>query len=193
MNFEKIVEELINNRWSKNNNFFSDAFCDQLVSEFNLFKLEAAKVGSGNNRTLNNEIRSDYIWWLKDESLTKTQNEYLTTADQLKNYINQSLYLGLKEFECHLAHYPIDSHYSKHTDQFRGNNSRTVSLITYLNTPTEGGELIIYKHQNKNEVDQIIKPEKGMMVCFLSDELYHEVLPAKSDRYSITGWFKNKI
>ena len=32
-------------------------------------------------------------------------------------------------------------------------------------------------------------PEGGTLVCFLSDRFHHEVLPARRERLSITGWF----
>ena len=35
-------------------------------------------------------------------------------------------------------------------------------------------------------------PPGGTLVSFLSAELYHEVLPARRDRASITGWFKTR-
>jgi len=31
----------------------------------------------------------------------------------------------------------------------------------------------------------------GTIVCFMSDEFWHEVLPANKTRMSITGWFRN--
>jgi SM-20-related protein len=193
MNFEKVIADLIEKKWSLNENFLSSKKCSELINEFSLFKLNQAKIGQGANRLINSEIRSDFIHWIDQSNATKLQNEYISYACELQNIVNRELYLGLKEIEVHLAHYPAGSHYAKHTDQFKGNNSRTLTLITYLNTPTEGGELIIYNRENNNEIDQIIKPQTGMMITFLSDQLYHEVKMTKSDRYSITGWFKNEI
>jgi SM-20-related protein len=31
-------------------------------------------------------------------------------------------------------------------------------------------------------------PEAGRLVCFRSDLIEHEVLPATRERYSLTGW-----
>ncbi|HEY8085443.1 MAG TPA: 2OG-Fe(II) oxygenase [Methylophilaceae bacterium] len=37
-----------------------------------------------------------------------------------------------------------------------------------------------------------ISPQGGTLVVFFSDQFWHEVLPAKRDRFSIAGWFKNR-
>jgi SM-20-related protein len=34
-----------------------------------------------------------------------------------------------------------------------------------------------------------VLPEGGTLVCFLSDRFHHEVLPARRERLSVTGWF----
>jgi len=55
--------------------------------------------------------------------------------------------------------------------------------------------LVIYENQlsepsiSENTIASIT-PSLGTIVVFLSEEFPHEVLPAKSDRYSITGWFR---
>lgn len=193
MNYEILINQLVENNWTTLENFLSDETCDALVKEFNDVKLSKAKVGIGQTRTFRPEIRSDSIAWLDANNATILQKNYLEKMNDLQLAVNRSLYLGLKEFECHLALYQKGEHYSKHTDQFQGNNSRTLTAITYLNTPSSGGELIIYKKNNPDEIDEIIKPKKGLFICFLSDRLYHEVKVTNENRYSLTGWFKNSI
>ncbi|HKJ41953.1 MAG TPA: 2OG-Fe(II) oxygenase, partial [Sunxiuqinia sp.] len=60
---------------------------------------------------------------------------------------------------------------------------------TYLNenwSKDDGGQLILYlDNQNLH-----ITPKWGVTVIFKSDSIEHEVLPAKRNRYSVTGWLK---
>lgn len=193
MIFEKLIQELIEKNWSLNYQFLSESDCKNLIAEFNPESFSKAKVGQGQTRTFRPEIRSDSIAWINNENATANQIAYLHKMSDLQAALNRELFLNLKMFECHMAIYQKNEHYSKHTDQFKGNNSRTVTAITYLNTPPSGGELVIYKKNNPEEIDTIVKPEAGLMVCFLSDQLYHEVKINEYERYSLTGWFKNTI
>jgi SM-20-related protein len=36
---------------------------------------------------------------------------------------------------------------------------------------------------------ELIEPRLGTLVCFLSGDYWHEVLPAARSRMSITGWY----
>jgi SM-20-related protein len=61
--------------------------------------------------------------------------------------------------------------------------------VTYLNESwrsSEGGQLVLYHKEGEKE----ILPEGGRSVFFKSDEIEHEVKPAKRYRMSITGWLK---
>jgi SM-20-related protein len=193
MNFEKLIQDLLEKNWSLNYHFLSSEDCKNLINEFNPEVFSKAKVGQGQNHTFRPEIRSDSIAWITNENATQHQVAYLHKMSELQAALNRELFLNLKMFECHMAIYKQGEHYSKHTDQFKGNNSRTVTAITYLNTPESGGELVIYNKQQSDKIDAIVKPEAGLMVCFLSDQLYHEVKVNEFDRYSLTGWFKNSI
>jgi SM-20-related protein len=42
------------------------------------------------------------------------------------------------------------------------------------------------------ETSHDILPLGGRLVLFLSDLIEHEVLPARRERYSITGWFRRQ-
>ena len=37
-----------------------------------------------------------------------------------------------------------------------------------------------------------VLPEGGTLVCFLSQRFWHEVLPARRERLSLTGWFRGR-
>jgi SM-20-related protein len=91
----------------------------------------------------------------------------------------------------HYAVYPPGKFYQKHLDSFQGSNRRKISFVLYLNQDwqtEQGGQLRLYL-----EDDQIkdVNPEGGTLVCFVSSELYHEVLITTQTRYSPTGWMRH--
>jgi SM-20-related protein len=114
----------------------------------------------------------------------------------LREAINCSLYLGLKEYEGHFALYPEGAVYQKHIDQFKtgpGNQERLISVIFYLNEDwgdDQGGELVLYNPYDHQKILETITPKLGRLACFLTENLPHEVLMATRPRYSLTGWLR---
>lgn len=153
-------------------------------------ELERAGIGRDLDFQLAERIRGDRIHWLSRSS--RVQARLLAQMEALRLTLNESLFLGLFEFEAHYAHYPPGSFYRRHLDSFRGAANRIVSAVIYLNEDWregDGGELVLYA-ESGDEVLATIAPMAGSMLLFLSEELPHEVLPAKRDRYSIAGWYR---
>ncbi|MGY6554054.1 MAG: 2OG-Fe(II) oxygenase [Wenzhouxiangella sp.] len=152
--------------------------------------LSRAGVGREGDFQIDGSVRRDRILWLDRQRSAPAR--FLALAEALRQALNQRLFLGLFEFEAHFAHYPPGAFYKRHVDSFRGAANRVLSTVTYLNTdwlPGDGGELVLYA-EDSDEVVAEIAPLAGRMVIFLSEELPHEVLPARRDRYSIAGWFR---
>lgn len=191
MDKEILIDQLVEKGWYVAKNFLSTELCQELIHDR---PQEMKKAGVGKGQTIVNEsIRKDSIAWLDPSDCTPSQKKFLTEMQELKEVVNRTLYLGIKSFECHYAHYQVGGYYKKHLDQHQNTNQRVLSSITYLNTPDQGGELVIFKRDEPNVVETKIKPETGTMVCFLSDKIYHEVLETKDDRFSLTGWFRTDI
>ena len=154
-----------------------------------------AGVGKGENWELKPDVRSDKVLWLDELEQAGCIQDWLTTLEALRLAVNRSCMLGLLDFEGHLAVYPPGTRYRKHLDQFRDLGRRRLTTILYLNhdwQDTDGGELRLYL-DNDNEHHYIdVAPLAGTVVSFLSEEFFHEVLPAQRDRYSITGWFRGR-
>lgn len=152
-----------------------------------LLQFKKAGIGKSQEKQINEAIRGDYIQWIKPESAEPPLQVYLSKLNELIWFVNQNLYLSLKDFEVHQTIYPIGTFYIRHLDQFKKEDHRKISVICYLNSDwkeTEGGQLRIYlEHESKD-----IFPLAGRLVCFRSDLLEHEVLPATRERLSITGW-----
>lgn len=155
----------------------------------------AAGVGPGQRLTINPQVRSDLIHWV-DPALSGTAiRGYLVRLEYLRRILNRELFLGLDDFEGHLALYPPGSFYRRHLDQFRGAERRALSCILYLNAdwqPADGGALRIYVDPSDPGQCVEVAPQGGTLVTFLSARFEHEVMPARRERLSLTGWFRRR-
>lgn len=150
-----------------------------------------AGTGRQQEHQLNSKIRRDKIRWLSGEHAD--EKAWLDFMGDMQRYLNRRLFLGLFSYECHFAHYQPGDFYRKHMDAFRGQANRVLTTVLYLNPDwqsADGGELIIYNDKNQDEELLRVSPTFGTLVTFLSEEFPHEVLPARSDRFSIAGWFR---
>ncbi|MFO7826213.1 MAG: 2OG-Fe(II) oxygenase [Cyclobacterium sp.] len=198
---EELAEELYARGWSVSDHYISEDFRKQLLKEQQELlyhgQFRHAGIGNGESFAIKPEIRSDKVLWLDENQLTPLQQKYWNSLDQLRTAINQRCFLGLRSFESHFAMYPPGSFYLRHLDRFQSVSYRIVSVILYLNDSwdeSKGGALRLYfTGQNGLEQYQDIFPIGGRLVVFLSGEMLHEVLPTKSTRISITGWFKDEF
>lgn len=152
--------------------------------------LHKAGIGREADFRVRTDIRGDRIRWLSHSD--PIQARFLQRMEALRQVLNRRLFLGLFEFEAHYALYPPGSCYRRHLDSFRGAANRIVSVVAYLNADwgdKDGGELVLYDESEKDVLARIA-PRAGRVVLFLSEEVPHEVLPARRDRLSIAGWFR---
>lgn len=154
------------------------------------WELTPAAIGRKQHQQTNERIRSDKTRWIEGD--TPVQRYYLTLMSSLRQTLNRQLFMGLKDYECHYALYQAGDFYKKHLDAFRGRSNRRLTTVLYLNDDwqaDDGGELMVYPLQHKTALHRIM-PKAGTLVCFLSEDFPHEVLPATRDRLSIAGWFR---
>lgn len=152
-----------------------------------LLPFKKAGIGKLQDKQINEAIRGDYIQWVDRASPQPSIQVYLTKLNELISFVNQNLFLSLKDYEVHMTIYPPGSYYKRHLDQFKKDDHRRLSVICYLNEnwkEEEGGQLRIYLPEKHIDV----LPVAGRLVCFRSDQLEHEVLPATRPRLSLTGW-----
>lgn len=150
----------------------------------------AAGIGNNKIKDEHQKMRGDKIYWLDKKHDNKFENEFLAHAQDFIDHLNQTCYAGINDSEFHYAVYEKGSFYKRHKDQFRNDDSRKFSLITYLNNDWEaadGGQLHIYKEET---VEHIL-PQSQTAVLFKSDETDHEVAITNRSRMSITGWLKH--
>ncbi|WP_111656295.1 2OG-Fe(II) oxygenase [Isoalcanivorax indicus] len=150
-----------------------------------------AAIGGPGERQRDASIRGDRTCWLN--GTTGPQQRLLSLLEDLRVQINRELFLGLFDLEAHFALYPPGGFYRRHLDAFKGNNARVVSMVLYLNTgwtPEDGGQLRLWPDPETRLHVLDVAPRAGTLVCFLSERIPHEVLPARHDRLSIACWFR---
>ncbi len=153
-------------------------------------RLKPAGIGRDRDYQIDRDTRRDWIHWLSRKR--PDQAAFLDWAEALRLGLNRRLFLGLFEFEAHLALYPPGAFYVRHFDSFTGAANRMVSLVLYLNRDWksgDGGELVLYRAGSGSEMTQV-DPLGGTLVLFMSEEIEHEVLPTRTRRASIAGWFR---
>ncbi len=149
----------------------------------------AARVGGQGRELRHPQIRGDFTCWLR-EPLLPPERSLLGRMERLRAQLNRDAFLGLFELELHYARYPAGAAYSRHVDQPLGSTQRKLSVVLYLNSawqPADGGVLRIHG-ANGAHVD--VEPLAGRLVCFLTSGCEHEVLQARRERMSISGWFR---
>lgn len=194
---DSIADEVANTGYAVTPSYLSPDEVDALVRDLRSLQRagEMRGAGIGKDAEISSNVRGDFIHWMSDTTTTPAQQTYLQRLEQLRRAFNQTLYLGLFEFEGHFASYPSGAFYRKHLDQFQHDSQRALTAILYLNhnwTEDDGGQLRVYLEGESEVVYRDIQPKAGTLVTFLSARYWHEVLPAKRERLSITGWFRTR-
>jgi len=192
----KIADDLAEQGFSILPQFLSVEEVEELLEVFEVHRehhrFKQAGIGMKNAYQLNEDIRRDRIKWIEPEHALEPTKRFLAKVGDIRMLLNHTLYLGIKDFEAHFAIYPPGGFYKRHLDQLRHNDHRRISFVCYMNIGWQngdGGELRLYlKNDNGVETNFDVEPVGGKLVLFRSDVIEHEVLPAKKERYSITGW-----
>lgn len=191
----RILDDLAERGWSVQTDALPPGLARALAAECRrrhaAGELARASVGRGSGQLVDEGIRGDHIQWL-GRGETPATDQYLELLDELRGTLNRELFLGLEDYECHFALYPPGAFYRRHLDRFRDDDRRAVSAVFYLNEnwlPGDGGELRMFL---ADEVVRDVQPTAGTLVVFLSGDIPHEVLAARRDRLSLTGWFRRR-
>ena len=194
--FEQIADGLAEAGFAVVDNFLSpgevDAILDLEIFREGIVNFKKAGIGKERQMQINESIRGDYIRWIDKNEAPQSAKVYIDRLQGLCEYLNQSLYLSLKDHEVHFTIYPAGSFYKRHLDQFKKDDHRKLSVICYLNREWQehhGGQLRMYLKDGTVE----LLPISGRLVCFRSDQIEHEVLPSTKDRLSLTGWMLDQL
>ena len=154
----------------------------------------SAGIGSGGDYRIRDDIRGDKIRWLDPLDSDAVVKRVFARMSDVKETINRSLFLGLFDFECHLACYDAGMGYERHFDRPQGSDLRRLTTTLYLNEgwrPSYGGQLRIYFNDDGGQFIDV-EPEAGTCVFFLSEQFEHQVLPCSKRRFSLSGWFNQR-
>ena len=177
----------------------ADGFVDLPTAEAVLGELLAfrdadeffrAGVGRAEQHQIDGSVRGDYIRWIQEPPAGEATGRVTAKLRALMAFLNRDLFLSLRDFEAHYAHYPPGAFYEKHLDRFKDSSHRMISFVLYLNphwSPGDGGELAIFSPESDALLVEI-PPKMGRLAVFRSELIPHAVLPTAVDRYAITGW-----
>jgi SM-20-related protein len=194
--FNRITDGLAEQGYAVVDQFLSQSEVDAILQleEFHTEGATFKKAGIGNSKSMQIQeaVRGDFIQWLDKSTAPASVKVYLNKVEELIQFLNQALFLSLKDIEVHLTVYPVGSFYKRHLDQFKHDDHRKLSIICYLNNEWKdehGGQLRMYLTDKSTDVF----PTAGKLVIFRSDQIEHEVLPATRPRLSITGWILDRL
>ncbi len=156
-------------------------------------QFQQAGIGHHHAHQHDRRIRRDRTLWL--EGATLAQCRLLARFEELRLEINRQLFLGLFDLEAHFAIYDPGAFYRRHLDTFNDSNARVLSVVLYLNEhwqPEQGGQLRLWAQPEAVAPAAEVEPRAGVLACFFSDQIPHEVLEAHSRRISIAGWFRRR-
>ncbi len=198
--FEAIVTGVITEGYAIADGFLSPEEARQMLQAasdaYHQGQFNSAGIGKTRHYQMNQDIRRDHIQWIDHHNPPEACRPFFSRLQAMSEYFNRSCYLGIRDMELHFAIYPEGAFYKRHLDVFRHTQSRKLSVVCYLNfdwNEEDGGQLRLYLPQEDgSEKAQDILPLAGRLVCFNSQTLEHEVLPARRTRHSVTGWLKDE-
>lgn len=191
--FDILIDSYLDKKLGVDTCFISKRLSDGLQENIKQLqrenKLCAAGIGNAAIKATGQQMRGDQICWMDKKHTNVYEQEFLQLAEEFIDHLNSTCYTGINGYEFHYAVYEEGTAYKRHTDQFKNNEHRKYSLITYLNDSwleENGGQLQVFQ---KDSTQQVL-PHSQTAVFFKSDELEHEVLKANRERMSISGWLK---
>jgi predicted 2-oxoglutarate/Fe(II)-dependent dioxygenase YbiX len=151
------------------------------------------------------------VQWVVNKEIRDTHHLHQTTTIVRKlrsilkagigSFVEPFYNVKIRDWEpLQLLHYGAGGHYIPHVDAetlytdedglelWEKTLDRDISVVYFLNDDFEGGELFF------PNLDLLIQPEAGTLVCFPSDHNYiHGVKPVTSGRrYSVVTWMRVK-
>ncbi|MBK7870764.1 MAG: 2OG-Fe(II) oxygenase [Saprospiraceae bacterium] len=198
--FESIAENLSTEAFAVVEDALTDTEQEllrrELFQQYDHGDFKVAGIGHKQLFQQNTAVRGDHIRWVERDNTSPQCHFFFDLIEDLSEYLNRTCYLGIRSQELHFAMYPAGTFYKRHLDVFQNTKARKISVVCYLNKDwqeQEGGQLRLYIPTEDGSEKMIdLLPFGGRLVCFRSDLLEHEVLPATRERLTITGWLKNE-
>jgi SM-20-related protein len=161
-----IVDDLATRGWSQQTLFLPDGLSRELAPSAGAVMPKANSTLPGWGAAPRRSARGHS--WRPDPvdrpGRIEACDRYLGAMDSLRQAINQGLFLGLEDFECHCP-VPAGAFYRRHLDRFRDDDRRTVSAVFYLNEgwqPDDGGQLRMFLD---GDVEHDVQPSPAAWWC----------------------------
>lgn len=163
-----------------------------------------ARIGAGNGLQEDRRIRGDSVCWFDAGTSPEAGSGrtgvlpgpevelFLARIALLRERLNETCFLSLREVECHAACYQPGSFYEAHLDTPSGDSRRVISFTHYLSERADdesGGCLRV--HGDEGRMTDIV-PCFDRLVVFQSGRVLHEVRPVSAIRFSMTGWMSSE-
>ena len=186
--YQALIQQVCDQGWYYQQNVLDPQWVSELAALCHSRTFLQAGIGNGLKNIINESIRSDSISWIEKDEQLPAICDYLGLVETIRQLLNREFYLGLHDFEGHFSRYPSGAYYKPHYDCFATDKRRAVTLIIYINQnwhPQDGGQLCLHLPEG----ERLIEPVAGSVICFLSEQILHEVKPAHKERMALTGWF----
>lgn len=199
--YEQIIDDLARQNYSVCDTLFAASDIQKLrqalLNKYEADQFRQAAIGDKSRALVEGRIRNDAIFWLDETITVPCEQRFFSVMDDLIAYLNRTCFTGIRQRNFHYAVYPEGHFYKRHLDVFKGDNSRKLSVVCYLNDASwqaeNGGELVLYPRIDGREVSVFVQPLPGRLLIFDSQQLPHEVKPVKrGSRYSLTGWLRTR-
>lgn len=162
-----------------------------------------SRVGGGHQRQEAAQVRGDSICWFDADAPVGGSDgrrgvlpgpdvaAFLARMVLLRDHLNRTCFLSLRDNECHAACYEPGAFYEAHLDNPSGESGRVISFTHYLSERDAGetGGCLRLHGMGPGPVD--IEPLFDRLVVFQSRSVLHEVMPVQSRRLSMTGWMSS--
>src|SRR5688572_20613704 len=103
--FDPVADGLADHGYAVIDQFLSQQEVDAIlqIEEFQSEGTSFKKAGIGNSKSLQIQeaIRGDYIQWLDKKNSPASVQTYLNRLEELVTFLNESLFLSLKDVEVH--------------------------------------------------------------------------------------------
>lgn len=162
-----MAEALSSQGWWLVSDLIPESICESLLQaakeQARKNRFRQARIGKGVQKKVVKDIRKDEIFWVENWEVPAFK-EYGAVLNLLLEALRRELFLPIKRFEGHLAHYKAGDFYLRHEDRHSIQPHRLITCVLYLNDVPEGkgGELILYKG---DEILTVVHPKKDTWRC----------------------------
>jgi SM-20-related protein len=161
-----------------------DALVDRWAAD--VLAAELTPAGVGARGQIAPEVRSDRTAFVTADD--PRWAELVAWFDALRGPLSEGLRLALPASSVQIAVYGPGDRYAAHVDAIRGEPTRRITAILYLDrtwTLQDGGALRVHTPEGPRD----IAPIGGRLVLFRADAVQHEVLAPTRPRPAAAAWF----